>query len=323
MPEFGPSAREFRAYGEIVDAGPLDARGLAMRLGIDPEEAEELLGGLRRKGLIYPDGIGGVIAAPPNVALRDVLEKAQALSSRWLADVGDLERRYRRRGGNDDVAQTIEVVVGLDAVIARAAQLMIGAERTIQTIADTIDIEIVPDDGYPALHSALARGVVNRVVLAEESLSSPSSLAQAIGRLPSAIQFRAVDRVPVRTMIVDERVMTLSIPPGSDGQARLMVLQNSPIVVAVTALFEYMWRVARPFRRDAGGQIIIDSGLDPFDASLLSMLLAGATDGTVAVELDSSVRTVQRRIHDLMAKFGVTSRMQLGYEVGRRGLPAV
>ncbi|MFV0374055.1 LuxR C-terminal-related transcriptional regulator [Microbacterium sp.] len=320
MTDLGPSERELEAYGEIVDAGALDARGLSVRLGMEIDEVHDVLRRLRRSGLVYPDESGGFVAAPPNVALRGVVEAAHALGARWLADVSDLDRRYRRRGSNEDVGDTVEVVVGRQAVVDRANQMFSRAMKTIRSLAGEEDIAIVPADGYPTLTAAVERGVQNDVVVPDGALVAPGGLIEVLGRLSPRIELRAIDRIPVRIVIIDNAIVMLPLPPGPDGSTRLMFLQNSPIVVTGIALFDYVWRAARPFRLDSDRRVRVEDQLDQTESLILSMLLAGATDGAVAAELGLSERTVQRRTRDLMYKLGAASRIQLGYEAGRRGM---
>jgi DNA-binding NarL/FixJ family response regulator len=47
--------------------------------------------------------------------------------------------------------------------------------------------------------------------------------------------------------------------------------------------------------------------------------VAGVSDKAVASRLGVSIRTVQRRISELMAVTGAQTRMQLAWQVARRG----
>ena len=57
---------------------------------------------------------------------------------------------------------------------------------------------------------------------------------------------------------------------------------------------------------------------EEIDRDLLRLLLLGVTDAAAATQLGISLRTVQRRVADLMEIAGVTTRMQLGAEAVRR-----
>jgi DNA-binding NarL/FixJ family response regulator len=52
---------------------------------------------------------------------------------------------------------------------------------------------------------------------------------------------------------------------------------------------------------------------------MLNMLLAGLTDQAIGGQLAMSLRTVQRRVHQLMNRAGVATRFQLGHEAALRG----
>ena len=60
-------------------------------------------------------------------------------------------------------------------------------------------------------------------------------------------------------------------------------------------------------------------GPDGTDLEILSLLLAGLTDASVAKQLDLGLRTVQRRVKRLMELTGVTTRLQLGWHAYERG----
>jgi len=88
------------------------------------------------------------------------------------------------------------------------------------------------------------------------------------------------------------------------------VRQHS-IVQALTLLFEWMWDDALPFdlglRRDAARRL------------LLQQLASGAQDEQIARRLGLGLRTVRRRVAELMSELGADSRFQAGVEAARRG----
>jgi DNA-binding NarL/FixJ family response regulator len=60
-------------------------------------------------------------------------------------------------------------------------------------------------------------------------------------------------------------------------------------------------------------------GLPPLDRQVLTLLLAGLTDRSIASQLGLSMRTVQRRVQAQMEEAGVQTRMQLGWRAARVG----
>ena len=65
-----------------------------------------------------------------------------------------------------------------------------------------------------------------------------------------------------------------------------------------------------------GGEL--DGRRRAVDRDLLKLLLLGLTDAAAGAQLGISVRTVQRRVAELMEAAGVTTRIQLGAEAVRR-----
>ncbi|WP_408994787.1 helix-turn-helix transcriptional regulator [Streptomyces sp. 1268] len=59
--------------------------------------------------------------------------------------------------------------------------------------------------------------------------------------------------------------------------------------------------------------------LSPTDRRLLSLLVAGASDKTIASQMQLSRRTIQRRIQSLMERSDAATRMQLAWHAARQG----
>jgi DNA-binding CsgD family transcriptional regulator len=97
---------------------------------------------------------------------------------------------------------------------------------------------------------------------------------------------------------------------------RRLVLRHQSMVAALTLMFEGLWEKAMPVPG-------LDGWRDSEGASnqrlLLTQLAGGAKDEQIARALDLSVRTVRRRVADLMEQLGATSRFQAGIEAVRRG----
>jgi hypothetical protein len=126
---------------------------------------------------------------------------------------------------------------------------------------------------------------------------------------------RILAEVPTRLAILGSSAALISERFGvMDG--RRLVLRHHSMVAALTLMFEGLWEKAMAVpgldgqRSDdgAGGQRL-----------LLSQLTGGAKDEQIARALGVSVRTVRRRVADLLAELGAGSRFQAGVEAVRRG----
>ncbi|MFT2019546.1 helix-turn-helix domain-containing protein, partial [Streptomyces sp. 796.1] len=127
-------------------------------------------------------------------------------------------------------------------------------------------------------------------------------------------------RAPAARWSADERPD--GARPGAQeravGEPDALVVRPSGLLVALLTLFETVWREAVPLRLDTPGDAPTappaEPGCpDPTDLDILSLLLAGLTDASVAKHLDLGLRTVQRRVKGLMDLAGVTTRLQLGW----------
>jgi len=101
---------------------------------------------------------------------------------------------------------------------------------------------------------------------------------------------------------------------GEDGGFGALLIHPSGLLDLVISIFEEYWRAATPFLPIAAAE----PADDDIDRDLLRLLLLGVTDAAAASQLGVSLRTVQRRISELMQQAEVTTRIQLGAEAVRR-----
>ena len=64
---------------------------------------------------------------------------------------------------------------------------------------------------------------------------------------------------------------------------------------------------------------VLYEGADEPDRLLLSLVVAGMPDKSIATHLGVSKRTVQRRLDRMMATAGVDSRAGLAFQAAKRG----
>ena len=109
-------------------------------------------------------------------------------------------------------------------------------------------------------------------------------------------------------------VAIVSAGSGS-GHTEGRILVRAPALVRlVTDLFERYWEKAVPLRSTPVG-----FGRNE-RIEILEGLMLGAKDEALARQLGVSLRTVRRRVADLMDELGATTRFQAGMEAVRRGL---
>lgn len=138
---------------------------------------------------------------------------------------------------------------------------------------------------------------------------APGALA---ARAAAGEQVRLLPEVPSRMLVIGDTHVLL---PGRLGYADipLVVVRQTAVVEAAAQWFELLWeRAAAP----ASGRAEARRDLRRF---LLQQLATGAHDEQIARNLGISLRTVRRRVADLMAELGADTRFQAGVEAARRG----
>ncbi|MFJ8079884.1 helix-turn-helix domain-containing protein [Streptomyces sp. NPDC096205] len=308
------------AYRALVAVGAADIPDLARRLTLGEQDTERVLRGLERHGLAAqtPARPGRWVAAPPGVALGALLtQRRHELEQAELA-AALLAEEYRAAAAEPAVHDLVEVVIGAAAVTQRFLQLQLGAAEEVCALVTGNPVAVTGMENE-AEERAAERGVRYRVVLERAVLDRPEGMTELSAALGRDEQVRVVDKVPTKLVVVDRSLALVPLTSHTAEPAALVV-HASGLLELLSGLFESVWREALPLRLGASG--VTEQGPDGPDAAdleILSLLLAGLTDASVAKQLDLGLRTVQRRVKRLMELTGVTTRLQLGWHAYERG----
>ena len=117
------------------------------------------------------------------------------------------------------------------------------------------------------------------------------------------------------TILIDRRAVIMAGDP-DERPRRYRVLFAPEVVHSVAALFDAAWRTGT----DRSVYEASLTGLRALAPSLLDALASGAKDEAAARELGLSLRTYRRRVAELMAAVGATSRFQAGLRARQLGL---
>ncbi|ROQ70585.1 sugar-specific transcriptional regulator TrmB [Streptomyces sp. 840.1] len=308
------------AYRALVALGAAEVPDLAHRLALPEPETERALRRLEQHGLAAQSSArtGRWVAAPPGVALGALLtQQRHELEQAELAAVL-LAEEYRTDAAEPAVHDLVEVVTGASAVAHRFHQLQLGATSEVCALVTGKPIAVSGLDNESE-EQAATRGVTFRVVVEREVLALPSGILELSAALSRDEQCRVVDRVPTKLVVADGGLAMVPLT-GRGAEPAALVVHASGLLESLMGLFEAVWREAMPLRLGEGGLVREDTtGPDPTDLEVLSLLLAGLTDASVAKQLDLGLRTVQRRVKGLMELTGVSTRLQLGWHAYERG----
>jgi hypothetical protein len=112
-------------------------------------------------------------------------------------------------------------------------------------------------------------------------------------------------------LLVDDELAMLPTQTGRTLDQGLLLVRRGALLDALSNLFEAVWVTALPLTMTA------DPEPGGTDETLVALLAAGLGDQAVARHLGIGLRTVQRRIQELMQSLHVATRFQAGVAVGR------
>jgi DNA-binding NarL/FixJ family response regulator len=254
-------------------------------------------------------------AAPPAIALAGLLRsRNDDLRAAELA-IAALAETYRTASAGRTAADVIEVITDVDAVRHRFAQLQEAARVEVLSLV-VPHLSVVPHRENAAGEECLRRGVRYRAIIDRRVLDPPGVLDDVIASAAAGQEIRVVDRVPVKAVIVDREVAMLPLRHNQHTAAASVLIHPSGLLDAMLAFHDLLWEQGYPLLPGCGAR---STELDEIDRRILALLLSGLTDLAVAGKLGLSLRTVQRRIHQLMARAGVGTRVQLGWHAARHG----
>lgn len=309
----GLSAEEEDAYRALLAVPDSDIDGLAHAMGVTVADVKAPLDLLTGRGLAKQVSDQRYAAVAPDSTLIDLLsDRLEQLRCGYEA-FGELEQVFRDTQARNGTMPGWETIRGFDAVRSRVMQLQ---EQAREQVCKLVRPPLITDDSA-RIDGAAERGVEFRLVYERAMLEDSAVMRTVRGAVEQGKQIRFASSLPVKLMIVDDRTALVSDYGEHDPIA--LAFEHPSLIQLACGLFEQVWPTAVP---TIGGDSVNHDGdglADPDDRLLLSLLLAGLTDQAIAVRLGVGLRTVQRRVRDLMDAADVDTRIQLGWQASRKG----
>lgn len=231
------------------------------------------------------------------------------------AAVADLQAAFVSSPAPEGLAPPVEVITGREAVVQHVLQLQRGARDEI-LVFDTPPYAADRHQVSAAEVEHLRRGVRARVVYDRSALEETGQLAALRELSDLGEEARLLENLPMKMMVVDGRRAIVPLGDFEPGVHSVALIDSSPLLHALVALFEALWSTAIPVSNSGGGA---NGELGAASQTLLALLAAGLKDEAIARQLGVSRRTVQRRLRVLMDSLGVQSRRQIVLQAARRG----
>lgn len=162
-----------------------------------------------------------------------------------------------------------------------------------------------------ALQAGVTRGVRWRSLYPTRVIGEADELLHRRAGLGEEI--RLLPHMPYRMLIVDSQVLVRTSDPTT---SRQRILSREPALrESLAAWFEEMWTRAIAL----ADYDVLTSAHDTVRRDLLECLARGDRDEQIAETLGMSVRTIRRRVAELMLELGAESRFQAGIRAAQRG----
>lgn len=289
------------------------AAQLAVTVGISPSTARRALDRLEVLGMLSRRGTPPrFMAAAPDMAIDALVLRRREELERCRIAAASLLSEYRE--GAQRPASLVEVIVGREATFQRYVQLLTTAREEVLMFDKPPYIG--PADN-PLELDVLGRGVTWRAVYAPEGLELPERIEQLAIWQQAGEQARVCAQVPLKLVMVDRSLALLPLAADHDAAEHTAILVHPcSLLTTLGMLFDILWQRSLPLRW-AERHSAAEQELSEFDGTLLRLLSVGSKDQAIARQLGVSVRTVRRRLTNLMTSYGVTSRFQLGQLAAR------
>lgn len=317
-------------YRTLVQFGPAGEAALAQTLGLPRRRVRTALDelghlnaariGVGRLDRTPPtrqeDGRAWRAVAPDDVEARLRLRHENLVRNRYL-----LRRRLlglRELGLPDTVGSSDErtrVLFGLHNVRGLLAELLPQVRgEFISASPKPVFRSSTVEAGKPLDHILIDNGVrvMNLRVPADPAADATAEHSEEIIRRGMA--YRELDEVPAQLMIFNRSMALVPLVPTNAGQGALL-LSDTAAVTELTTMFLRWWD-----RAQVVGPAAVAGGLSPREAAIIRLLAAGHTDASASSELGLSMRTIAYALRELMNRYQVENRFQLGLALGSRGV---
>jgi DNA-binding CsgD family transcriptional regulator/predicted DNA-binding transcriptional regulator len=340
--------QDYAVYEYILRRPGCSTHDVASALGFPQRTVAACRNRLIECGLVRAeaaDWLHATAGGPAALAerLRDKLD-AEYVEHRTRLD--GLRREMTRRMGHSAPVHQPATRLHVDrmttpaAASLRVTELLAGSRREIVRITlDAADPAGPRSANLSAEVRALRRGVRVRTVHPTAALLDAAGRSELRLRSDEGAEVRIVNNPPVELLVVDRRVAVVDHHRDDSADDSTVIMRGDGLVYPLSALFETWWTIgvgmrtvdsrhrlpgSPPYRpaavpRDDPAPGAAADAVVADDMILLRLLSEGYKDELVAKHLGLSVRTVRRRISDLMKYLEATSRFQAGLLVARRG----
>lgn len=308
-----------RLYPQLRGLSGGDLSTVSSYLQRSPEQLTADLEPLRAHGIVeYVEG--RMLVRSPTEAISGLLRMQAELTGRLRDRLDDLAvaTSYLTAASSGVADSDVDGSQPLDGELTEGGDpLNLLTSLISQTSGDMMwlrpDAFLIPRESTVAriVGAAIAGGRRSRAIYPARALTEAPDALRI--RAEAGEQVRIMSNLATRMIVIGSTHAVLPEPLGLRDSPRVLVRQPS-IVGALTIMFELLWERAEP----APGYDYPASRTQ-MRRHLLEQMAEGAKDEQIARALGLSLRTVRRRIAEILIELGVDTRFQAGAEAVRRG----
>lgn len=307
----------------LIENPRSSAADVARQCELPARLAARTLAALARRGLAsrLPGRQVSYLAVAPDVSLQPMLARREDELLYVRTTIHELTAAFHRSSRHTHPAELVEVVTGAQNIASRAFALQEGAQSSVRGIDKPPYAMPNADTNADREYQRLREGIEYRILYDVESVRRPGKLDDIRASSQRGEKARILTNAPLKLWMVDDAAALIPIRGSGYAVDAAFVIHPSTLLEALVALFELEWRRGVPVRAFTvdGARAPAEVAPDEPTRALLGLLAAGLTDEAIARTLSVSLRTVQRRIHDLLLELGVTTRFQAGLAARERG----
>jgi sugar-specific transcriptional regulator TrmB len=254
LQNLGLNGYETSAYVALTRRGRATGAEVARLAGLPRQRIYDVLDGLVGRGLatVEPSRPAYYTAVAPNHAIGMLVEAHRAALAELERDaaraVALLTPAYREGRSENDPLTYIEVLREPAAIAKRFGELQAGAQKEL-LIFTKPPYAVPPAENVEGLE-LLSRGVVARSVY-ERSVYDDTAVVEAVRRfVETGEQARVVDHLPLKLVVIDERValFTMEDPVAGAKDLTIMIVEHPGFAGLLKLAFEHAWEAGDEFR---------------------------------------------------------------------------
>jgi DNA-binding CsgD family transcriptional regulator len=309
-------------YRAMLRNPDLDVEGLARHLELADQQVTAAVERLTGVGLVAASTTtpSGIAPAPPATTLTAMLHTALEEMETQRARLDAVRAALAGFAADHMVGQSrswssmpVELLSAEES-FAAVEDLQRGTVGDIVSCHQAIHIDVDAPTYVELLEHQLRAGRRMRGLYPADVMEDERRIAYVHKWAVAGEQVRlSLQPLPTLAVFGTEVAMVSASEPDEPGAGRILV--RAPALVSlVTLLFEQYWERSLPLGVSDDGQAADDRH------RILELLVAGTKDESIARQLGLSLRTVRRRVAELMDELGARTRFQAGVEAARRGL---